>query len=249
MRTKVLILMHFRRPSEPFQMPEEPLADDIRRWLALDPDAPVSLWTMQQPGAVTELYDIGELRGNSKYAFEALPTSCAKKPSYYFAMHQARKRMPHDWSELPIWASFYKIDESRHENDTSLNIIVPKSRVFPSIYELWTDLLKVFSTIGDGDWPTRWFPTNPYINPFQDRAASGSRASLGYKNAVTPMLPHPPEIECRKSWETPFDIDLTLNPLYKISRNLQAMLPYIRVSDVENASEILQSDLYRWSIS
>lgn len=237
--------MHFRRQLKPFQMPENPSVEDIHCWLALDNDAPVSLWTMQQPGAVVELYNIGELRGNREYAFQSLPMSYAKQQSYYFAMRQARKLMPHDWSELPVWASFHKINESRYQNDTTLKLIVPKSRIFPSVYNLWSELLNISPVTEGREWPKFWPLVSPFINLSQDHAGDNAGVFSGSCDVVMPSPSPPSEAECRKSWESVFDVRVTLRPSYKRSRTLQVMLPYISIVDIESAEEALQLESYR----
>ena len=218
--------------SSVFYMPKSPEIEDIQYYLNLGSESYVSLWMLQQPGAVRKLKACGELRGDKAFAYTSKPVSLGKEGAYSWLVEQASKRQPGLWTDLPIWLSFHEQEDSRYENDTSIQVIVSKHRILPCFYDPWVEMLHIFSMIYKRDWPTLWLGTRPDLDPFEE------------KQADCFIPPAPSEATCRKSWESIFTIELGVDQRLAWSRTLQAVLPKITIEDMVGEKLVPQSEYH-----
>ena len=215
-----------------FHMPEKPEIEDIRRYLSLSPKDLVSLWTLQQPGAIYTLKEKGELSGNKDFAYSSKPTNRGKEGAYCWMVKQASARQGNLWTDLPIWCSFHELKDSRYKNDTLLQVSVPKYQITPSFYDPWVEILHIFSMIHNRNWPTQWCGTRPNINFFEEKQ----------ENCFIPLAPS--EAVCRRSWEDIFNLELGLRQKFNCSRTLQAVLPKIITKNVVGEKIVPQSEYH-----
>jgi hypothetical protein len=214
---------------------------DVEGFLSSADDAPITLWSMQQPGALEILRKTGRLAGNPVFAFApdcAGKVPAGKKGAYTWMQQQMAKRVRHYQQELPIWALFSRPEHTNRRNDKLLRIEVPKSRMLVSFYHPWEKLLGIMNRLEANNWvwPDIWpAPLCPYLFvDEEDEEAQGFDSIGGRPRGERARRYHWDEGRCRASWERMFDLRLARRerflwtPIY-----LQAMLPNVFLTDVK----------------
>ncbi len=215
--------------------------EDIERFLSCKADQPVTLWSMQQPGAVECLESTGRLLGNPAFAFAPERTGksqAGKKDAYAWMNQQMKKRLGECEHDLPIWALLSRPEYTTRGGDRLLRIEVPKSRILVSFYQPWHQLLGVMAHLecNGGRWPHLWASDScPYVSAkANDKGKEFLGGGDGREAMPRPRRAKWPEDECRASWEGMFDLsEASRDGFLWQPISLQAMLFVIFRSDLK----------------
>ncbi len=225
--------------APPFQHPlafeEKVSLDELQRLISCPEDTPVTLWSMQQPGAIECLKTDGRLTGNPDFAFapdKTGRTPAGKKGAYTWMQEQMAKRLPSYNQELPIWALLSRPNDTTRPNDQLLRIELPKTRMLVSFYQPWPKLLSVMDCLERHNWlwPDHWSVSAccPYFS-----ADAEDQKEEFVDTETRQRRDQWDEQLCRASWERMFDLKLArFEGFLWTPICLQAMLPTIFHSDV-----------------
>jgi Domain of unknown function (DUF3841) len=102
-------------------MPDNPTLDAIDQLISASANTLITLWTMQQPGAVQQLHDKGRLTVDPEIS---LVTHCkpGKRAAYVWMQEQMKKRLFEYSGELPIWALFSHPPRTTRAGDQLLRV-------------------------------------------------------------------------------------------------------------------------------
>ena len=190
----------------------------LRDLMSMARDARVTLWTLQQPGAVKHLTMKGYLTGRRKFAFAPAYNHPGKERAYAWLQSQMQVRLDCYCGELPIWALPSKPTQTNRDDDILLRVEVPKRRILFSFYELWCRLLR------GNSW--EYFAID-----------------VADREQNRPNNLCPPVHVCEKSWERMFELELGLRAdLLWHPFNLQASLSKIWSRDVSEISSVRLAD-------
>jgi hypothetical protein len=175
----------------------------------------VTLWTMQQPGAVQQLCDRGWYSPDPEFSLIKYGKS-GKRGAYEWMQEQMRQRLIGYNGELPIWMLLSRPTQISRAGDQLLRVEVPKERMLIGFYKPWEYLTQIMECLerSGNDWP----PSSP--TPYFAASSDDERQ------------PVPCRVKCQASWEKMFDLTLARRPGFRWSHCLQAMVPILYDYDV-----------------
>lgn len=221
--------MPFRRTSfaAVLSMPDNPTLDDIDQLIKAPAATLITLWTMQQPGAVQQLRDTGRLMVDPEFSFVEYGKP-GKRGAYTWMQDQMQKRLIGYGGELPVWALLSRPTKITREGDLLLRLEIRKDRMLVCFHRPWDRLLGIMSSLEEngGVWPP--------LDPGYFAACSDDK--------LQPGQPQPTETECRTSWEKMFNLELAWSSGFCWPFMLQAMLPRLDGYDVRECMPMAESD-------
>jgi Domain of unknown function (DUF3841) len=197
-------------------LPNNPTREDVCRLINAPASEPITLWTMQQPGADQQLRESGQFAAEPKYSFD-VHGKPGKRFAYSWMQEQMRRRLAEYSGQLPIWALLSRPSRCTRPGDILLRVEIPKERMLICFYKPWTRLLEIMSCLeSECAWPP--LGVQPYL-----------AACIGDKRQSVPN-----EQECRASWEKMFDLTLIQHAEFCWGYYLQAILPALYESHVRD---------------
>jgi hypothetical protein len=114
---------------------------DLEGLLSKTPGEQVTLWSLQQPGAIKTLCNQRHLTGNPEYAHAR--GHIGEERAYEWLDEQLSRRLEsYDGKLPPVWAFPARPTHTDRQDDLLLRIEVPKRRVVFLFYDLWERLLQ-----------------------------------------------------------------------------------------------------------
>jgi hypothetical protein len=217
---------------------------DIDRLIACPPDIPITLWTLQQPGAVDCLNRDGYLTVDPSFAFPGKENDRkgGKERAYDWMRGQIRQRKIDGYEdEFPIWAFLSRPESTNRKDDVLLRFEITMKRFLISFYRPWEELLHVMDFLArhDCQWPENW---SPFIRPYISVNPSDKNQNefVDYPNPERQS--YWDKDKCMKSWEKMFQLEcynlhgFFWKPSIDDHILLQAMVPILYRSGVQTRS-------------
>jgi hypothetical protein len=232
--------MYVGENSDMLEFSDKLSVSDVGRLFSHPDDGPVTVWSMQQPEAISRLEKDGVLTGSPEHAFAAEISTGEPKPgkrvAYAWMQDQLRKRMPDYHDELPIWVVLGRPSFTGKENDRLLRIELPKSRILFSFHIPWAELLHSMAQLEKAKgWPGHWV-----FSPYVPSGIDDARRHIYLNGVDGATRSNWDEDMCRASWERIFDLTLALRDDFLwSSRSIQGTIPRILRDDVKEILPIV----------
>lgn len=132
-----------------------------RKFLDMDTNAPVKVWTTQHPDAWIEAQRRGWLSGKHPWSYMRAEDEDQASPQFVRAYEWMRKmmaeRIPEFSGDLPVWC-WHKRSNPRQksmrlsEPYVRIAALVPRSRILASGHSEWHSVLNGMPLVGEEEW-------------------------------------------------------------------------------------------------